>query len=235
MLKTSEMSSQNGSKESFVTEDGKYFFDIFKMFLCVVASLGLIGNGILIVILIVMIKLEFISSNGILMLHIEAINDFCLAGLSLFYIFSGGNMLPNTRNEFEFVRVSLCYVIHSQWIYWTLNSTSVYNDALLSIERYSAIVKPFRHEEFRKKIQVFIVIQYIFHFFLNFPVMFYALYDIEMHECAYRSLENITIYYKIFAVVWIVDGVLTPLLIQFIFNFITVKTLLKTNKTLAKH
>ena len=210
----------------------QFWFYLIKIPVTIINIIGIFRNILLIVMLIVLRKKQILSDAGVIVLLNEAVINFQASVYTVIYTFTDLNSLPATYGDYEWVRILICLGWHGQFAYWTVYCASVFNEMILAIERYVAIVYPFHHMSFRKRLQLIIALNYIGNIIFNLPFFVYNDYDSEIHICFARLFDGIYILIRWYAVAWSVEAYIIPGLGLIFFNLMTIIKLKHSDKIL---
>ena len=207
-------------------------FDILKVIFCVLNGIGIAANALQFVMLIRMKKIKIISNDAAVVFLNQAIIDFIISALAIFYTYADVSMMPEIYGDFEWIRPLICMVVYTQYPYWALNCVSIYNDVLLAMERCFAVVFPLKQQRFHSMITGIIILLYAINIVFRFPAIFYNEYDYDYHRCVARRFEGIFNILRYFGMSGFVVNFLFPLILFLLFNGITVKKLREKNNLL---
>ena len=209
-----------------------YWLSLLRYPVITINSIGVISNLCLFLVLNFLRKRQIISEAGVIVLLNQSIIDFQNVLLIIAYQFGNLDDLPETYGDYEWIRAVTCYFWHTQYPYWSTYSVSVFNEMLLALERYFAIVHPFHHQKFRKKLRFIIASNYIGNIIFNIPYMGYNEYGFIVHTCVVRAFVGIFVVERYYAVIWSIEAYVIPGLGLLYFNINTIRTLRKTDKFL---
>ena len=204
--------------------------DYIKILFTILNVVGIGANGILLIILIRMKKVKRISEDAAVVLMNQAIIDLIISSLAIFYNFAEVSWMPDIFGEFEWIRLIICMGVYTQFPYWAAYCISVFNDVLLAVERFFAVVFPFNQRKFHSLIPGILFLLYTINTVFNFPVMFYNDYDYQSQGCFARHFNGIFIIMRYYGILAFIIYFILPIILFLFFNGLTVKKLMKKNK-----
>ena len=122
----------------------------------------------------------------------------------------------------------VCQIWHTQYPYWAVYWISIFNEVLLSAERFIAIFYPFHIQYFKKLLCKLIIIMYLVFIFARFPVLGYSEYDYNLHACISRKLVGIFTFLRWYGLFSTIIAYVVPIFCFLLFTGLSVRCL--TNK-----
>ena len=205
----------------------------FRIPLTVINSIGIVANILLFVMLLLLRSRQEISEAGLIVLVNQSFIDFFNVSFAIIYTLVDVNSMPVTSEDLEWVRAAICLGWHTQYPYWIAYGVSVFNEMILSFERYIAIVHQFKQHKFRSILPGLIAINYLMNFVFNLPYITYNEYNYETRECSSRYFDGTFYFLRWYAALWAFEAYLLPGLGLLYFNLKSIITLRKSDKVLV--
>ena len=121
-----------------------------------------------------------------------------------FFVCLFGAIILLTQQEYmwktgtQIIDIVVCYVWHSNMLYWWCFSLSVWSLVLLAIDRFMAVCKPFIYMNMTKvKMILCMVVIYASMISLTIPSSFYVIH-FNNGQCEYRIITESLHFYSIF-------------------------------------
>ena len=149
----------------------------------IIGLLGICGNGL---VCVVIIKVHFMHTITNAFIFNQSLIDLLASLLFLLY-----NVIPIPPGV---TGVLLCSLWVSQYFVWMFFFMSTFNLVALTLERYLAIVFPFRYQVLgtRKNVIVTILCVWVFASLFNLTEMF--LYHYENGKCKSKAVAHPEVY-----------------------------------------
>ena len=228
-------STQNSLDRGFTHRLINYWLEWLSFPVSIINVIGVLANIFLFSLLVTLRRRQEISDAGLILLCNEAIVDFQNSLYAIIYTHSDFHILPDFHGDFEWIREFVCLVWHSQYPYWVTYCVSVFNEVLLSTERYIAISFPFHQDKFRKRIPFFLFLLYLTQLTFNSPYFFYNEYNFTINDCIASHFHDDLIFFRWYSIVWSLEAYLFPAIANLFINGLIIKKLRITDKILSIH